>query len=68
MKLHLEFHHDTAYRISQDATDNWIGILCDENGDEVTCYTNLIEGSGFAYAKATAENFMHETNRWSSGG
>lgn len=57
MKLHLEFHHDESYRIAQDATDHWIGILCDENGDEVSCFAAVIEQDGFEYARAQAVKF-----------
>jgi hypothetical protein len=55
MKLHLEFHHDELYRISADATDHWIGIVCDEGGDEVANFAEEIASSGFAKARGWAE-------------
>jgi hypothetical protein len=57
-KLHLEQHHNEDYRISDDADDHWIGIVCDENGDEIADFSNLIAERGFAFAKKHAQNWV----------
>lgn len=53
---HLEYSVEDDYRIVPDASDNWIGILCNEGADEVVDLTDFfVEGVRFEWVKELAK-------------
>lgn len=60
-KWHLEFHHDDAWRLCDEATDNWIGLVCDGGGDEVAEF-QPIAVVNFAEAKKVAQAVIDAHN------
>lgn len=53
---HLEHHIDDDYRLTEDATNAWMGIICDEGANEVIDLTDFfIEDARFEWVQELAK-------------
>jgi hypothetical protein len=61
-KWHLEMHIDDDYRISDDATDCWLALVCDEGANEVFDFSDSAGMNGWQYARTLAESIVEAHN------
>ena len=61
-------HLDDDYRLVDGAPDNWIGLICDENGDEALAMQPLLNRYGLSYIRFVAEIIVDLRNRMVSQG